>query len=103
MLEQRRKIAERLENREPVLFKRPPYSARGNYSTKPLWHRLEKVTVTETYEHSNAVAREDWQALCGYTYEVQPWLFGMPEVRVEVRTAKLRCTKCDVAFAGKVG
>jgi hypothetical protein len=89
----RGKIFQRLDLGMSVWFKRRPYSSRGNYSTTPLWHRLEKIVTLERYD-SGATAKETWQALCGYTVELRPWIDGMPDVQHQVKTAKIRCTKC---------
>jgi hypothetical protein len=89
----RTKIFSRLNEGLSVWFKRRPYSSRGNYSTTPLWHHLERVETTETYP-SGATAKENWQALCGYVAKVDPWIFGMPDAQNDVKTAKIRCTKC---------
>jgi hypothetical protein len=94
LLAKREAIRVRLNAGLTVMFKRAEYNPAGNYSGRPLWHRLERIEVLEKFD-SGAVKLEKWVAVCGYEHKVEPWLYGQPDVRHDVKTKKIRCSKCD--------
>lgn len=86
------KAEERLKFSMPVMFRRGAFNPAGNYSGTPKWHRLQAVTHTKRFDY-------EFLALCGYSHSFEGALGQKPEIRNEVKTKKLRCVKCDAAYA----
>ncbi len=84
------RVTERMEEGGTVFWKRGPYKMADSYPTKPRWHRLGKI---ERANEDRWTYR--WTALCGYSFIFEGILGKRPEVKSEVRTAKLRCSLCD--------
>ena len=76
-----------------VFWKRGPYGMSGNYQSKPRWHQLVRIDRAE--EPNKWHYR--WTAVCGYQHVFNGLLGEKPDLRVEVKTKGLRCTKCDAA------
>lgn len=72
-------------------FRRRRYH--GKTATPPKWHRLVK---TEIVVGVNGFRWRTVEALCGYTYEWEvDFNADMLEHKTDVKTARLRCSKCD--------
>lgn len=81
-----------------VLFwRRQNFSARGNYSSNPMWHRLRAIRKPEA-KSPHERYDDIYVAFCGYSFQFQGLLGKTPQLRAEVKTKKLRCEKCDKRF-----
>lgn len=69
-------------------FKRPGYSKKGNYTSTPLWHLLERV------ERQTSPWSLTYVAKCGYVFRINAISAGV-DTRDVVKTKSLRCSKCD--------
>lgn len=68
-----------------------------NPKAKPKWHIYTgRKAVTE-----NAATLYTYTAACGYSYAFWETILQIPLFRDDIKTANLRCTKCEKAIATK--
>lgn len=73
---------------DPQLLERNP-------EAKPKWHAFQERVVRDPAKKWEA----SYVALCGYEHTFQEALLEIPLLRQTVKTAALRCSRCDRAVA----
>ena len=83
-----------------AFFRRPDWRGKVGSGQPPRWHRYVGHRETTT---PNGIRRTTVVALCGYEFSVDKALaadgIGISSLnwRDDVKSAKLRCAKCDAA------